>query len=180
MPLKSLFLPALRTAGTATVAQWDGTGGLGISTFSISTTNAGGFYAAPLVLPEDADPSYPMNVYQVIRNPATMITTSRVIVFEPRICYANPGNVPINLGGETSFGSPDFWAAGEWTEIRFAEDTTPDDPTIPAHTLEPGAVLGFRSYRDPNHAGDNFPHAIQLLAGLRLEYHPRCQMGCCL
>jgi hypothetical protein len=109
-----------------------------------------------------------------------MVVTSRVVEFANVFSWVNPGGSVQVINQIIDWASPDFWAADEHVELLLTSDLTPTDPTFPGGTFEPGALIGIRSYRDSAVAADNFPHAIQLVASLRMLAYVRCQMaGCC-
>lgn len=179
MPKRSMDLQGWRAAGAPTATQWDALDGVALSMWTLPAATLTGQYAGPQSLPMDCDPSYPIDLYATLRNPLLLTTTSRVIVFETKISYANVADPIASHVVPLMWASPDNWPAGDWVNVLLRDDTDPDSPTIPAGTLRPGARFAVRHIRDGAHANDNFPHQIQVLAALTMVYHLRCQSCCC-
>ena len=180
MPLRRLTLPATRVAGSATTTQWNVSNGVALSVYNCINTANGGYYTAPVELPLDCDVSYPIQLYQWVRNPTLLATSHRLIAFLTVISYVSPPDPVAQIIQDQFWATPDNWAQAAYARIRLVADATPDDPSIPGNTLAPGSIIGVRSWRNGLTGGDTFEQNVQLLASLVMEYHVRCQTpGCC-
>jgi len=179
MALRGVTLPGIRAAGVATAAQFSAGTGLAISGWSVSASNAGGFYTAPIKLPSDYDVTRPGYLYNFLRNSIASAAAGLAFHLEQRISFGQPTAAMARLDIDIDVAVPNPWAAGDTMDLLFDSDVAPVGYSIPAHSLDPEDWIGVRVFRDPANANDTYPNAINFASAVLLEYHPRCQRPCC-
>jgi hypothetical protein len=179
VPQTVLDLPFVRTVGVVTINQWDNLNGLALSTVTVTNNNDGGFYTAPIQIPQECDVTRPISIFNVIRNPQLASAVPGVINFEPRISYLDPAGNLLRLDISHAYAVPANWPAGAFDNLLFDSDLVPNGFTIPGHTIPRDSWLGVRVYRNGSAVGDTYANAIQFLASCQLWYYRRCQRNCC-
>jgi hypothetical protein len=170
-------LPGSRTVGTVTAAQWTTSLGIGINIFSIGHTAQGGYFTDPFYVPDDADLSRPMSLYQRIRNPVDIGATAKVIAFQFSLSRVNLGVPAATETIDVDFPVPANWPVDADADILLDPTGAPLGVTIPGGTLERGAILGVRCRRNSLVAQDTYDSIVYMLAALRLTYYRRCQFA---
>lgn len=179
MPRKQISIPGVRGTPQALAVTWDGADSRAIVAWSCLATADAGYLTAPFFLPDDADPSYPIEIYYYVRNPSAAVVPGQVIVFHSWISYTNPGETPTRIDYLDSILVPNPWPTGALVLFRMNNDAGDDQPSIPAHTLKPRALIGLRPFRESSDVGDNYAQTIQLTGNCLFDYQVRCQKCCC-
>lgn len=148
--------------------------------YTMAATTDGGFFTEPIALPLDCDVSYPIDLWVVLRNQLLNANPGTQLLLETFIRWVTPPGLINSRNLQMGWVPPTAWPQSDYQRVKLVHDTAPDDEnTIPAHTFDPATHFGVRLMRLGANAGDTYPNGVQAGASLEMQYHRRCQAGCC-
>ena len=171
MAARNLTIPYTRVFGSQSNAIL----GVAIPALAVSPTLLGGFYSAPVQVPDDYKPSEASDLVLLISpaaNSAAPGTTARIVTVLTTIDQTG-------IRTDTSFGQ-DVAIPNPWnTTDRLL--VTLDNGT--GHTFSPGSIdlawtIAARVARDGPAGSDTFAQSLNLMQSLLWSYRQRC-VWCC-
>ena len=162
-PTRGLVAHYARSYFTASIQYLTGV----ILARAVNPDDLGGFFLAPLRIPDDADATSPITI-RVALSPALNATTNGLVV---RLLLSH---TRVTSAGSSSSGDVtyDWPVPDDWTtsDIAIVALDNGNGHTYDAGTFTPGDLLGLRLVRQGNDAADTFDKGVKIAENVHLEY----------
>lgn len=144
-------------------------GGAMPSVFVTATTH-GGFYTNSVQLPEDLDPTKPIDV--LFRHGTRAVTpdNGKDVVLRLAYDYIETDGSIVQQSFDLTWPVPDDWAPGD---IRTVLLDNGSGHTVPPNTFPPQTFTGWRVSRVGSAAGDTYDRSTEFPLALVLAYTSR-------
>lgn len=171
MPSVILTIPLTRTYGSAAnsiIGQY-------IAALTVSPTQLGGFYAAPLRVPVDFDVSRPANLFLWLAPVANSLVDGQAVALQCHRTIINADGSVTDTTLDLTWAVPAGWTTVQRTRVLLDAG---GGVSIPGGALKRTDFLGLRFSRNGPAAADTFAQSVAFPTALELEYPQRCQYGC--
>jgi hypothetical protein len=162
-PKRTIVSPYVRTYFSAGLTSI----GAAIPCHYVNAGLNGGFFVAPVRIPEDMDVTEPASVRVLISTLMDSTTNGQIVRFELAWTRITLGGAQIDNTLTFDWNAPDNWVT---TETNLVVLDNGNGWTMNANTFSPGETLGLRVARRGGDAADNYNTGIRFADVLQFEY----------